>query len=189
QNDDGSVLFRRGYEIDRQAAEVNRFADRIESHAGRQRRGEERLVLGEHRCAQQGRKRQSESTDTERKHNRRSSEDLPRQMTYCGCPASIRVELAYRTESVDCAKPFVSLIRKKPDEDGCGADNGRKTARVHTIRFVSCSHRRLNAKQSAHGFDHWRGYANVVVTKVLFWSLRTQHFYASLPRDNSGSLR
>src|SRR5208337_753799 len=69
-----SVLFRREYKIDRQTAEVNRFAGRIESHTGRQRRSEERLRLGGHRRAQQCRNRENESTDTERKHNRRPSQ-------------------------------------------------------------------------------------------------------------------
>ena len=64
EHDHGSVLFRREYEIDRQAAEVNRFAGRIESHTGRQRRSEERLPLGGHRRAQQCRKRKNKSTDT-----------------------------------------------------------------------------------------------------------------------------
>src|SRR5882672_3005484 len=65
QHDHSSVLFRREYKIDRQAAEVNRFAGGIEAQTGRQRRSEERLLLGGHRRAQQCRKRESESTDTE----------------------------------------------------------------------------------------------------------------------------
>jgi hypothetical protein len=66
EHDHGFVLFRREYEIDRQAAEVDSFAGGIESHTGWQRRSEERLPLGGHRRAQQRRKRESESTDTER---------------------------------------------------------------------------------------------------------------------------
>src|SRR3984957_16183592 len=62
--DHGSALFRREYEIDRQASQVNCFAGGIESHAGRQRRREGRLALGEHQRAQQCRKRDSKSTDT-----------------------------------------------------------------------------------------------------------------------------
>jgi hypothetical protein len=74
EHDHGSVLFWREHEIDRQAAKVSRFAGGIESHTGRQRRSEERLPLGGHQRAQQCRKRESESTDTERKHNRHSSQ-------------------------------------------------------------------------------------------------------------------
>src|SRR5258708_5519178 len=74
EHDYGSVLFRGVYEIDRQAAEFNRFAGGIEPHTGRQRRSEDRLPLGGHRRAQQRGKRESESTDTERKHNRRTSQ-------------------------------------------------------------------------------------------------------------------
>src|SRR5271157_1619533 len=73
EHDHSSVLVRREYEIDRQAAEVNRFAGGIESHAGRERRSEERLRLGGYRHAQQCRNRESELTDAKRKHNRRSS--------------------------------------------------------------------------------------------------------------------
>src|SRR6266849_4610319 len=72
--DHGFVRFRREYEIDRQAAKVNRFTGGIESHTGRKRRGKERLPLSGHRRAQQCRKGESESTDTERKHNRCSSQ-------------------------------------------------------------------------------------------------------------------
>ena len=61
EHDHGSVLFRREYEIDRQAAEVNRFAGGIESHTDRQRRSEEQLPLGGHRRAQQCGKRGSEA--------------------------------------------------------------------------------------------------------------------------------
>ena len=43
-------------------------------HTDRQRRSEEQLPLGGHRRAQQCGKRGSESTDAERKHNRRSSQ-------------------------------------------------------------------------------------------------------------------
>ena len=58
EHDHGSVRFRREYEIDRQAAEVDRFAGGIESHTSRQRRSEERLPLGGHRRAQQRKERE-----------------------------------------------------------------------------------------------------------------------------------
>ena len=69
----GKMCIRDRYEIDRQAAEVNRFAGGIEPHTGRQRRSEERLLLCGHLCgrlcghrgAQQRKKGESESTATE----------------------------------------------------------------------------------------------------------------------------
>jgi hypothetical protein len=108
EHDHGSVLFRREYEIDRQAAEVYRFAGGIESHACRQRRSEERLPLCGHRRAEQCRKRESESTDTKRKHNRRSSQTWHNRRHIPDVPASIRLEPTYRTESAHCAMPCSS---------------------------------------------------------------------------------
>ena len=63
EHNHGSVLFRREYEIDRQAAEVDRIADGIESHTGRQRRSEERRPLSGHRRAGQCKEPDDESTD------------------------------------------------------------------------------------------------------------------------------
>jgi hypothetical protein len=74
KHDHGSVRFGRGYEVDRQAAEIDPFAGGIEADTSRQRRSEERLPLGGDRRAQQCRERESESTDTERMHKGHSSQ-------------------------------------------------------------------------------------------------------------------
>src|SRR5277367_5803433 len=112
EHDHGSVLFRREYKIDRQAAQVNCFAGGIESHAGRQRRRKERLVLGEGGGAQQCRKRESKSINTERKHNRRSSRTWHNIMTYCRGPEvhQTGAYISYRIGPLCDA--MVSLIRQ-----------------------------------------------------------------------------
>jgi hypothetical protein len=52
-----------------------------------ERRSEERLPLGGHRRAHQCRKRESESTDTERKHNKRSAQTWHNKWQIADVPA------------------------------------------------------------------------------------------------------
>ena len=62
-------------------------------------------------------------------------------MTQCGHSGvhQAGAHISYRIGPLCDA--IVSLIGKKPDEDGVRANHGHGTTSAHTMRFVSCSHR------------------------------------------------